>query len=272
MASFQDAMGVPEGKEWEPFAGLDLPADGCAAFLASAPFARRWGGMRTAGASRCRRACPCRRGRMSTQEGFGRLLSDLARQRRRPGGADCHDLARRHRLHQPRRLGEPPRHLRSPRRTDVFREHKVLSTQSWAMSPAGQHIELGIAEHNLFLLLAALGLADPLFGVRCADGHGLRSLHRARARRPELRLLPGRAVHSGGHALGVSLAPEGGAHQSIFTPLIGMGLDRSHDLRARLRGRAGRDHAVGLRAHAAVGRRAVYLRLSTRPVSPPERR
>src|SRR5213078_1208779 len=36
----------------------------------------------------------------------------------------------------------------------------------WGMSPQGQHIELGIAESNLFLLLAALGLAGPLFGAR----------------------------------------------------------------------------------------------------------
>jgi pyruvate dehydrogenase complex dehydrogenase (E1) component len=34
------------------------------------------------------------------------------------------------------------------------------------MSPQGQHIELGIAESNLFLQLAALGLAGPLFGTR----------------------------------------------------------------------------------------------------------
>ncbi len=34
------------------------------------------------------------------------------------------------------------------------------------MSPRGQHIELGIAESNLFILLAALGLSAPLFGTR----------------------------------------------------------------------------------------------------------
>ena len=51
-------------------------------------------------------------------------------------------------------------------RADVFREEAVGSTQKWEMSPAGQHIELGIAENNLFLLLAALGLAGPLFGAR----------------------------------------------------------------------------------------------------------
>src|SRR6202023_3839507 len=51
-------------------------------------------------------------------------------------------------------------------RADTFREEKVVSAQRWGMSPQGQHIELGIAEHNLFLLLAAFGLAGPLFGTR----------------------------------------------------------------------------------------------------------
>jgi pyruvate dehydrogenase complex dehydrogenase (E1) component len=48
-------------------------------------------------------------------------------------------------------------------RADAFREEKVVSAQRWAMSPQGQHIELGIAESNLFLQLAAPGLAEPLF-------------------------------------------------------------------------------------------------------------
>jgi pyruvate dehydrogenase E1 component len=51
-------------------------------------------------------------------------------------------------------------------RADAFREEHVVSAQRWAMSHKGQHIELGIAESNLFLQLAALGLAGPLFGAR----------------------------------------------------------------------------------------------------------
>src|SRR5258708_19997473 len=51
-------------------------------------------------------------------------------------------------------------------RQDVFREEKVGSAQRWLPSPQGQHIELGIAEHNLFLLLAALGLSGSMFGAR----------------------------------------------------------------------------------------------------------
>jgi pyruvate dehydrogenase E1 component len=57
-------------------------------------------------------------------------------------------------------------------RADTFREEHVVSAQRWAMSPQGQHIELGIAESNLFLQLAALGLAGPLFGTRrLPSGH-----------------------------------------------------------------------------------------------------
>jgi pyruvate dehydrogenase E1 component len=51
-------------------------------------------------------------------------------------------------------------------RADTFREEQVVLAQRWAMSPQGQHVELGIAESNLFLLLAALGLSGPLSGTR----------------------------------------------------------------------------------------------------------
>ena len=93
-------------------------------------------------------------------------------------------------------------------RADTFREEKVVSAQRWAMAPQGQHIELGIAESNLFLLLAALGLAGPLFGARLLPiGTRLRPVHQARPRRAELRPLPGFALHPGGDPVG----PDAGA-------------------------------------------------------------
>jgi pyruvate dehydrogenase E1 component len=52
-------------------------------------------------------------------------------------------------------------------RADTFREEKVVSAQRWAMSPQGQHIELGIAESNLFLLLAALALPGRSLARAC---------------------------------------------------------------------------------------------------------
>ena len=49
---------------------------------------------------------------------------------------------------------------------DTFRDEKIPSAQKWSFSPEGQHIELGIAEMNLFLLLGAAGLSHSLFGER----------------------------------------------------------------------------------------------------------
>jgi len=49
---------------------------------------------------------------------------------------------------------------------DIFKREKILSTSSWEFSPNGQHIELGIAEMNLFTLLSALGLSHEINGER----------------------------------------------------------------------------------------------------------
>jgi pyruvate dehydrogenase E1 component len=38
---------------------------------------------------------------------------------------------------------------------DAFIEHRIASMAKWEFTPEGQHVELGIAEMNLFLLLGA---------------------------------------------------------------------------------------------------------------------
>ena len=48
----------------------------------------------------------------------------------------------------------------------MFAAAKIASAQKWSATNQGQHIELGIAESNLFLMLAALGLAGDLFDHR----------------------------------------------------------------------------------------------------------
>jgi pyruvate dehydrogenase E1 component len=107
---------------------------------------------------------------------------------------------------------------------DVFRAAKIPSPQKWAGHAAGQHIELGIAENNLFLVLAALGLSNPLFGTRLFPigtvydpfiSRGLDALNYACYQDARFLLVATPA--------GITLGPEGGAHQSINTPLIGMG-------------------------------------------------
>src|SRR5438874_2158054 len=157
-------------------------------------------------------------------------------------------------------------------RADTFREEKVVSAQRWGMSPQGQHIELGIAESNLFLLLAALGLAGPLFGARLLPigtlydpfiKRGLDALNYALYQDARFILV---ATPSG-----ITLAPEGGAHQSVLEPLV----------RIAQPGLVGFEPAYAdelaclLRwAFDQIQRedgQSVYFRLSTRPIEQPER-
>src|SRR6516225_207909 len=157
-------------------------------------------------------------------------------------------------------------------RADTFREEHVVSAQRWAMSPRGQHIELGIAESNLFLQLAALGLAGPLFGTRLLPvgtlydpfiqrGHD--ALNYACYQHARFILV---ATPSG-----ITLAPEGGAHQSIGEPLTGLaqpGLASFEPAYAD-------ELAVLLGwAFEEIQRedgQSVYFRLSTRPIEQPRR-
>jgi pyruvate dehydrogenase E1 component len=96
---------------------------------------------------------------------------------------------------------------------------------AWRESPRGQHVELGIAEHNLFLALGAFGLSHELSGELLLPigtlydpfvGRGLDALLHA--------------LYAGGRFIvvatpsGVTLSAEGGAHQSVVTPSLGVAL------------------------------------------------
>ena len=224
MVSFQRSMAVPEGAEWDLFAGLELPPERLSAFLKEVPLAAAGGRRREAPVIAVPPSLPLPRGaRLSTQEAFGRILGDIA--------ATDTELAKRIVTTSPdvtvsTNLG-PWVNRRGifdrAERADTFREEKVISAQRWAMSPQGQHIELGIAESNLFLQLAALGLAGPLFGTRLLPigtlydpfiKRGADALNYACYQDARFILV---ATPSG-----ITLAPEGGAHQSIGEPLFGL--------------------------------------------------
>ena len=108
--------------------------------------------------------------KMSTQGGFGDILAEIGR-----GQGELKDLAAHIMTTSPdvtvstnlgpwvNRRGIFDRHTRN----DVFRDAKLASAQRWGMSPKGQHIELGIAEQNLFLLLGAAGLAPAMTARGC---------------------------------------------------------------------------------------------------------
>lgn len=106
---------------------------------------------------------------------------------------------------------------------DAFIEHRIPSTAKWEFTPEGQHIGLGIAEMNLFLLLGVAGLSHSLFDKRLFSvgpvydpfvHRGLDALNYACYQDAHILIV--------GTPSGVTLAPEGGAHQSIGTPLTGL--------------------------------------------------
>ena len=227
METFRAAMNVRAGHEWDKFEGLDIPAVDLQAFLDRVPFA----GRAKEKTSARQFAAPAElavtiQTEMSTQTGFGALLNEL--------GRGDSELASRIVTTSPdvtvsTNLG-PWVNRRGlfarEKLADTFKSERIPSTFNWDFSPAGQHIELGIAENNLFILLSALGLSHAITGERLLPigtlydpfiQRGLDALNYACYQDARFILA---ATPSG-----ITLAPEGGAHQSIATPLIGIAQD-----------------------------------------------
>jgi pyruvate dehydrogenase E1 component len=281
MEGFRASMGIRPGHEWDLFEGLDLPADELRAFLADCPFATPLtaeGRTLSAPAVPVPRALPMPKvdGRkMSTQAGFGDILAEIGR-----GQGELKALAEHIVTTSPdvtvstnlgpwvNRRGIFDRHTRN----DVFRDAKLASAQRWGMSPKGQHIELGIAEQNLFLLLGAAGLTPAMTGARLLPvgtvydpfvNRGLDALIYACYQDARFLLI--------GTPSGLTLAPEGGQHQSINTPLIGIAADRLASFEP-----AHVDELAILLRHAfdhmqRADGSSVWLRLSTRQLEQPSR-
>ncbi len=273
IVAFRDQMSIDEGDEWEPFAGLDVPEGELRDFLHNVPFTQATDRQYQAAHVAVPAAFDSPPGdRLSTQAGFGRVLADIAR---RHGELADRIVTTSPDVTLSTNLGGWVNRrgvFSQLAQADVFREDRPLSAQDWSMGPDGQHLELGIAENNLFLLLAALGLTAPLFGVRLLPigtlydpfiSRGLDALNYACYQDARFILI--------GTPSGVSLAPEGGAHQSVVTPLIGLGQSGLtafepayvDELAAILRWSF--DHIQ------ADDGGAVYLRLSTRSLNQPTR-
>ncbi len=281
MEGFRAAMGIRPGHEWDLFEGLDLPEAELRGFLDACPFAAKLtpeGRFLSAPAVPVPAVLPMPRvaGRkMSTQAGFGDILAEIGR-----GQGELKALAEHIVTTSPdvtvstnlgpwvNRRGIFDRHTRN----DVFRDAKLASAQRWGMSPKGQHIELGIAEQNLFLLLGAAGLTPAMTGARVLPigtvydpfvNRGLDALIYACYQDARFLLVSTPS--------GLTLAPEGGQHQSINTPLIGMAADRL----ASFEPAHVDELAVLLRHTFDVMQRAdgssVWLRLSTRQLEQPAR-
>jgi pyruvate dehydrogenase E1 component len=288
MATLKSAMRVRDGFEWDVHEGLDVPGEQVQSFLSRVPF--RTNAHRRFHAPRL--DLPHQFGfsaqsSMSTQQGFGLIMHEIAKSNEpfadrivttSPDVTVSTNLGawvNRRGLFAKQAMA------------DLFRTERIPSTYNWSFSASGQHLELGIAEMNLFLMLSALGLSHSLFGERMIPvgtlydpfvQRGLDALNYACYQDARFILA--------GTPSGVTLASEGGAHQSIATPLIGMAQDGLaafepafvDELAVIMRwafeyvqrdGSAEPDPRSWLRDRVGG---SVYLRLSTRSLDQPQRK
>ncbi|MBZ9775991.1 transketolase [Mesorhizobium sp. CO1-1-8] len=285
--TLRKSMKVREGREWNPFEGLATPEATLKAFLAGVPFVQ---------SGRRRYASPVidvperlefgAQPSMSTQQGFGLVMHEIAKSDT-PFASRIVTTAPDVTVSTNLGAWVNRRGLFAREEmADLFKTERIPSTYNWTFSPRGQHMELGIAEMNLFVMLSALGLSHSIFGERLLPvgtlydpfiERGLDALNYACYQDARFMLV---ATPSG-----VTLAPEGGAHQSIATPLIGMAQDGLasfepafvDELAAIMRwsfeymqrsGETEADRVTWLR-DATGG--SVYLRLSTRSIEQPKR-
>jgi pyruvate dehydrogenase E1 component len=158
----------------------------------------------------------------STQAALGRLLADLVR--------DAPEIAQRMVTCSPD-VASSTNLGGWINKTGVWTAHEKRDwfaddperVLRWSEQLTGQHIELGIAEVNLVGLAGELGTTWSRWGQRLIPVATLYDPFVARALEPW-----SYGIYAGGQSIligtpsGVTLAPEGGAHQSITTPSIGL--------------------------------------------------
>jgi pyruvate dehydrogenase E1 component len=271
-AALRASMNIAEDEEWEPLAGIGANArPAVEAAIARSRIVREKRARNFGNVAIPEIPAPAGE-EQSTQAAFGRILLDLSR----AGG----DLADRIVTTSPdvtvsTNLGAwvNQRGLFKRREMrDVFAAEKIASAQKWSASNQGQHIELGIAENNLFLMLAALGLAGDQFGERLFPigtlydpfiARGLDALNYACYQDARFLLV---ATPSG-----ITLGPEGGAHQSINPPLIALGQPGLRHYEPAFADELAAMMEEAFRLIDAPDGESTYLRLSTRSIRQVER-
>ena len=271
MQKWQSSMGIRGGREWDR---LEAVADkaGFQRWLDQVPFFQSKNRRFDDVIFRVPSLALDKSKSASTQASFGKILDTIAR------GDD--EIAERIVTLSPDVSGttslgswinRKKLFSRQPIR-DAFKDAKIPSTAKWEFDSSGQHIELGIAEMNLFLALAAAGLSSSLFGKRLLPigtvydpfvCRGLDALNYACYQDSRFMII--------GTPSGVTLAPEGGAHQSIVTPLIGMGQDGLASFEPAFTDELSVIMEWGFSHMQLDDGGSVYLRLSTKPVEQPQR-
>lgn len=223
MEEFQESQGVPMGAEWDKFGGMEQESTRIQHFIDNCDYQKRKRDNVTAAHIAIPVIPAPTEEKLSTQEAFGKIMFEL-------GKSDT-EFASRVVTTSPdvtssTNLGPWVNRRKLYARekvTDVFKDKHIPSTQIWRKDPSGQHLELGIAENNLFSLLGQLGLTYRNSGERLFPvgtlydpfiARGLDAMNYACYQGARFMLI--------GTPSGITLGPEGGAHQSIGTPLIGI--------------------------------------------------
>ena len=267
MATWRQAMGVNEGEEWEPLASIgDNARPGVETLIDRTRIAREKR-KRAFGQLAVPAIATPTGEEQSTQAAFGKILLDIAK----AGGP----LADRIVTTSPdvtvsTNMGAWVNQRGLFRRNgiaDVFAREKIASAQKWSSTNNGQHLELGIAESNLFLMLAAAGLSGDMFDQRLAPigtlydpfiARGLDALNYACYQDARFLLV---ATPSG-----ITLGPEGGAHQSINPPLIALGQPGLRHYEPAFADELAAMMEMAFRLIDDPEGESTYLRLSTRSI------
>ena len=225
MEVYKKELNIKQGEEWDYYSGINSSEKDIIKFLMNNSFYKNNNRNYSDEKIHIPKKLIFKEGKSSnTQEVFGRIINEI--------GKEESDLSKRIVTFSPdvtvsTSLGgwvNQKQIYNRVKRTDIFHDEKVVSAQKWHVSPEGQHFELGIAENNLFLALGAAGLSNKMFGSSLIPigtiydtfiSRGLDALNYAVYQDARFLLV---ATPSG-----ISLGPEGGAHQSIITPLIGIG-------------------------------------------------
>ena len=117
--------------------------------------------------------------------------------------AHRHHLAGRHGLDQSRPVGQPPRPVRAREHGRHLQERAhPLDVQLGVLAEGPAHRARHRRDESVHPAVGARPVAFDQRRAAAADRHAVRSVHRARPRCAELRLLPGRPLHRRGDAVG----------------------------------------------------------------------
>ena len=270
---YRHQNGIEPGQEWQPEAGLQLEGMDLEAFCNNVPYNARKAPAPAGDVVPVASIKAPSGASSSTQVAFGKIMSELAARKDEAGSrlvTTSPDVASSTNLSAwINKKGV----YHANRKDDTFKDENIPSTLKWLQQPQGHHIELGIAESNLFSLLTALGQSEKHFGTRLLPigtlydpfiCRGLDALNYGCYQDSRFMLV---ATPSG-----LTLAPEGGAHQSFNTPLIGMAQPNLLSFEPAYSDELAVIMQWGLEYMQKPEGSSVYLRLSTRSIAQPTRK